>query len=164
MVVKLDAQVTGGALVYEKKQLKKVMRAAANEVAAVAKALLGRSAGGGLVYYRAGRRVQASQAGSAPVSVTGALRRGIKVSVFRSGEGATIRDSQYYALVLEAGAKGGGRKGGKGVRNKRGGPGTSRVMQPRPFLSLALDQRADSIGARIREALVNDIEFRKVKP
>lgn len=162
-MIRLQITAPSVALVYEKRRLKKLMRQAGAEVAAVARALIRRSEGGGQTYYRDGRKYQASIPGGAPVSVTGDLLRGIKVRPFKSGEGVAVRDTVFYALFLEGGAKGGGRRGGKGARNKRGVAQTSRVLQPRPFLSLALAQRQESIGQRLRDSIVQDIAFKRMK-
>lgn len=163
-MIKLEVQVSSaGLIVNEKKQLKKLMRQAGAEVASVARALIRRSEGGGRTYYRDGKKYQASAPGAAPGSVSGALLRGIKVRPFKSGEGVAIRDTEFYALMLEGGAKGGGRKGGKKARNRRGVAQTSRVLMPRPFLSAALAQRQASLGLRIRNAIMSDIAFKRVK-
>ena len=163
-MIKLQVQTSAGAfLVYDKKRLKKLMRQAGQEVAAVARALIRRSKGSGRAYRHAGAPHQASGPGQPPAMVTGALLRGIKVRPFKSGDGVAVRDSQFYALILQTGARGGGSKGGKGVRNRRGQAGTARVMAPRPFLTVALDQRAASLQARIRDAVLHDIAFKKQK-
>ena len=162
-MIKLKVTVPSYALTYDKKRLKKVLRQAGGEVAAVAKALIRRSAGGGKTYYLDGRKYQASTPSSAPVSVTGELLRGFKVKPSKSGESVMVRDATFYALFLEGGAKGGGRRGSKGLRNKRGAAQTVRDMQPRPFLSLALASREASLGERLRDSLVQDIAFRKLK-
>lgn len=157
-------------LTKETKALKAVMRAAGGEIAALARALIRRSAGGGRVYYRNGRRYTASAPGQAPVKVSGALAAGIKVRPFKSGTGVAIRETEFYGVMLEGGAKGGG--GGKGARNKAGRgdkrgrrsmPTTTRVMLPRPFLSTAIKMREASLGERIRDAIVNDIKFKRIK-
>jgi len=164
------------ALTLDKKALRRVMASAGNEVAAVARALVRRSAGGGRTYrgsggssayrgYKPGHYT-ASSPTQAPVSVTGTLARSIKAYPFKSGEGVAVRDSVFYALFLEVGAQGGvgsGRKGVKGRRNKRGGNVGSRVLTPRPFLSEALDQRQASLGARVQEAMLEGIAFRRLK-
>ena len=170
-MIKLDVRVSGAALfVFEKKALKKLMRQAGAEVAGVARSLIRRRAGGGRVYVRDGRRYAASQPGGAPVKLSGGLLRGIKVRPFKSGEGVAIRDSEFYALFLEKGASGGG--GGKASRNKLGAgrgksrtaPTTSRVLLPRPFLSKAMEMSQASLGQRIRDAVMHDIQFRRMKP
>ena len=157
--VRLQITIDSGyALVYGKKQLKALMRKAGGEIAATARALIRRSTGGGQDYrgsggsskYRGGYKpghYTASVPGQAPVSVTGTLANSIKVRPFKSGEGVAIRDAAFYALFLQAGAK---------------GP-NGRVLMPRPFLTQALEQREASIGARIKASIVDDIEFRRIK-
>jgi hypothetical protein len=172
---------------YDKKQIGKVMRAAGNEVAQITRKLLSNTAGTGRLYYSTGgsaaeyrggyrkTRHFASAAGTAPVRVTGSLARSIRVTLFKSGEGVAIRDAIFYALFLQAGAKGGAPKGGrsgKGLRNvyeKRGGVNRLaevkgiRILAPRPFLSIALESREASISARIQASLKDDIAFVRIK-
>ncbi len=141
--------------VYDKKQLKKVMRQAGAEVAASAKRMI-RASGGGRVYrgsggakyrpYRRGRYT-ASAPGQAPANVTGTLLASIKVRPFKSGEGVAVRAGAFYAVFLEGGAK--------------GGRGASRVLQPRPFLSQALDAKQASLGDRIRAAVADGVTFKR---
>ena len=157
-MIKLQIKASSGVLVYEKKRLKKIMRAAGGEVASVARALIRRK----MAERRKGG-ITGSTPGEPPAVRTGALLRGITVRPYKSGEGVAIRDRQFYALFLEEGAKGGGRQGGKGVRNKRGKAMTARILQPRPFLSTALESRQESVGQRIRDSIVQDIAFRRVK-
>ena len=172
-MIDLKVRVTSAALlVNDKKRLKRTIRAAAAEVLKGARASIARSSGGGRTYFGSGGsgayrggyvsgRYQASAAGEAPVKVTGTLAKSLKVSMFKSGEGAAIRDRAFYSFFLTAGAVGGGK--GKGSRNRRGKTGSSRVLTARPFLEPALASRAGSIEARMREAILHDIEFRKVK-
>ena len=76
-----------------------------------------------------------------------------------------IRDAAFYALFLEAGAKGGGRVSRGGVRVKgKGGIGKSRVLEARPFLSAALAARQASLGPRIQASLAQDIKLVRMKP
>jgi hypothetical protein len=157
-MIRLQVKTSSGALVYEKKRLKRIMRAAGSEVAAVARSLIRRK-----VAERKKGGIVGSAPGEPPAVRTGALLRGIVVRPYKTGEGVAIRDKQFYALFLEAGAKGGGSQGGKGVRNRRGKPMTARVLLPRPFLSTALESRQQSIGTRIRDSIAQDIAFRRVK-
>lgn len=176
--VRLKVQVEGNyVLTYDKKRLKAIMRRAGAEVAALARSLIRRSEGGGKTYrgpggsaakYRGGYkpgRYTASQPGQAPTSVTGSLLGAIKARPFKSGEGVAIRDNMFYALFLEKGAKGGSRKksGGKRVRGEAG-TSTPRVLAPRPFLTVALEKREQSIAQRIKASIIDDIEFRRVRP
>jgi hypothetical protein len=174
--VSIRIKVPTVALQWDKKYLRQTFRRAGAEVAAVARRLITSATGDGTKYggpggsaakYRGGYKrggYQASSPGAAPVSVTGTLAKSIKVLPFKSGEGVAVRDRAFYALFLEKGAKGGGRiqRGGKRVCGK-GGIGQSRVLLPRPFLDTALDQRQASIAARIKAAVLDGIEFRKLK-
>jgi len=184
-VIKLHVGLPlGMGLVYTKKRMRKLMRQAGQEVAGLARALIRRAAGGGrtyggsggskFVYKRSGKSVSrpykagaytASAPGQPPVNVTGTLLRGIIVRPFKSGDGVAVRDRTFYALFLEAGARGGGRKkrGGQRVKGKAGAA-SARVLQPRPFLSTALARRERSLGERVRAAIIDDIEFRRIKP
>jgi len=87
----------GWTIVAGKQQLRKVMAAAGNEVAATARAMI-----------RAGNRKRASRPGEPPHSASGKLARSIRARVWKDSEGVTIRASEFYALFLSLGAKGGG--------------------------------------------------------
>ena len=143
--------------VYDKTQLKKVMRQAGQEVAAVAKAMIRSSTGG---------------PGQPPMNRTGDLIRSIKARAIRSGEGVVVTAGAQspqgfpYAVALEGGSEGGGpgnkRTGAHhvGQYQKHG----SRVVAPRPFLSVALERRQDSLATRIKAAVVDGVAFKRVKP
>ena len=174
-MIKLEVKIAGGSLlVMNKAKMRAILRRAGSEVASVARSLIRRSAGGGKTYRRpGGGTYQASGPGQPPASRTGTLANSIKVRAFKSGEGVAIRDTAFYAVFLEGGAHGGGRKGG-GWRvagqkitasRMRGAEGanTARVLEPRPFLSTALQSREASIGDRIRAAVTQGIEFRRQK-
>lgn len=173
MAVKVTS---AGLIVNTKKHLKRVMRQAGQEVAVLARSKIRRKAGGGRLY--SGHR--ASAPGEPPTLLSGKLARSIVVRVFKSGEGVAIRAREFYALFLEKGAKGGGAvRGGASytvksrVRKLQGaGPlrqtasskrRSQRILEPRPFLDAALAEKAPSIGPRIRDAIVNGIEFKRMK-
>ncbi len=174
-MIRLAIRIPLGAhLVYTKRRMRRLMRQAGQEVAALAKVMIRRAQGGGATYrgsggskyrpYRPGRYT-ASAPGQPPVNVTGTLLGGIVVRPYKSGEGVAVRDRTFYALFLEGGAQGGGRKGSGGKRLKgRAGTNTSRMLEPRPFLSSALRQRQASLEDRIKAAIVADLEFRRVQP
>lgn len=147
--VPLDLRLT-----LDRKAKLGVLRKAGAEVARKARALI-RAAG------KAGKSVP----GGPPVSRTGKLARSIKVRPYPSGDGVAVRASAFYALFLEAGAKGGrgsGKKGVKGRRNKRGVLASGRVLEPRPFLSAALDAQGErALAGRVQDALLNGIALRK---
>lgn len=175
MATSLRVSVQSAAFVWDKKFLRQTMRTAGAEVAATARNLIRTSAGGGRTYrgpggsaakYRGGYQkgaYQASAAGSAPRSVTRTLERSIRVSAFKSGEGVAIRDSAFYALFLEAGAKGGGRRGTAGAKVRgKGGIGKARVLLARPFLSAALVQRQGTLGPRVQASLKSGVKLVRV--
>ena len=87
----------GWTVLADKGQVRKVMLAAGNEVAAVARAMI-----------RQGDRSRPSRPGDPPNQKFGKLARSIKARAWRDGEGVSIRASEYYALFLSLGAKGGG--------------------------------------------------------
>ena len=164
---KLRVTVSSGAFVVEKKLLRKVLRQEGNKVAATARMLLRSKAGGGRVYGRH----QASAPGEPPALLSGKLARSIVVRMFKSGEGVAIRSREFYALFLEKGAKGGGNVRG-GAKFKVATSGrrrqtasskrlSMRVLEPRPFLDVALDRNQAQIGPRLRDAFVQGIAFRK---
>ena len=154
---------------FDKKRLRAAMRQAGAEVSNAAKALM-RASGGGRTYYGSGgsryrpyqsnRRV-ASQAGQAPAVSTRYLMRSLKIYPYKSGEGTAIRATAFYALFLEGGAKGQSRTGThkKGQYSRVG----VRVVEPRPFLSVALVAKSASIDTRIKDAVERGIAFKKQK-
>ena len=173
MVARLSITAPSYEFEYNKKHLRAVMRAAGAEIARVARASI-RGSGTGIVYrgtgggssaaFRGGYRkghFQASAPGQAPAKVTGTLAKSIRVRPFKSGEGVAIRDTAFYAVMLEGGAKGGGP--GRKFRNRRSGVGGSRVLQARPFLTAALTARQTSIAGRIEASVQQDIAFVRVK-
>jgi hypothetical protein len=87
----------GWTITAGKKQVRAVMSAAGSEVAAKARAMI-----------RAGSRKGPSKPGEPPHSVSGKLARSIRSRPWKDGEGVTIRASEFYALFLSLGAKGGG--------------------------------------------------------
>jgi hypothetical protein len=181
--VRIQIALHPGALAYDKKKLRAVFRAAGSEVAGVARRLMRQSQGGGRVYWpKKGVRHQASAPGQPPTRLSGTLASSVKVFPFKNLEGVAVRDMAFYANFLEAGAKGGGgnarganmllageigRRGrilrGKN-RMKTSAIAQNRVLLPRPYLSTALAQRADSIGERIKQSILEDIKFVRQKP
>jgi hypothetical protein len=146
----------GYAIVAGKKQLRAVLRAAGNEVARNARALI-----------RSGGKKRVSLPGQPPVSRSGNLARSIKLRPSRDGERITIKDVAYYALFVEKGAKGGvgsGRKGAKGKANRRGATIGQRILAPHPFMQPALDKAVgNGLTDRIERAVVSGLAFQKVK-
>ncbi len=102
--------------------------------------------------------------------LSGLLSRSFKVSVFKSGEGVTIRDTAFYAKFLETGAQGGGGNtksraniGPSGRRMKKSAVNQTRVLLPRPYLTTALAMREASIAARVAASLNSGLKFERVK-
>ena len=161
----------GMTIVAGKAALSKVLRQAGNEVAQRARAM---------IRVGAATKKRQSQAGSPPVGRTGNLARNIRVSVWKKGEGVTIKDTARsatgsgapYALFLEKGAVGGrgGAKHGptRNVYRRRNGKSTivqvagNRVLAPHPFMTPALEQaESGGLSDRLREAVVQGIALRK---
>ncbi len=175
-MMRLRIEVQPGRLEVDKKLMRATLRAAGAEVAAVARRLIRQSGGTGQLYR--GRR--ASAPGQAPLNQTGRLAGSFRIRVYRSGEGVSITDEARsrtgsgapYALFLEKGARGGvssfGR-GGKSLSNfrigadRRAGKVGNRVVEPRPFLTVALDMRRTSPTPRIGNSLNQGIKFVKLK-
>lgn len=134
-------------LVLDKKKAKRTFRKAGSEILAAARAKLRGKAGSGRKYaLTAGGTYRASAPGQAPASRTGTLRASGKVGIYPSGQGFAVRFRAFYAPMLEGGSRGPGR----------------RVLDPRPFLSAALEEKADSIATRIQAAIVDGIEFKRI--
>lgn len=175
-MIRLKITVGAGRLELNKKPMRAALRAAGNEVAAATRSMIGGAAAGGRTYrgsggsikYRGGTSkgpYQASAAGSPPVSVTGNLARNIVVRMFRSGEGVAIRETPFYALFLARGASG-GIPGKKNVRSRRSGlirAVGSRVLAPRPSLTLALEQRESSLIPRLQQAITEGLKFVRMR-
>jgi hypothetical protein len=165
----------GWTVVAGKAQVRKVIGAAGNEVAARARAII-----------RSGDRKHASEPGQPPHSVSGKLARSIRSRTRKDGEGATIRASEFYALFLSLGARGGGgnthdkanillageRKWVRGRwkvlrevnRTKRSAISRNRVLLARPFLGPALDQViANGLADRVRAAITSGLKFERGK-
>lgn len=131
----------------DKKPAKRVFRKAGAEILAAARAKVRGKAGGGRKYsLTAGGTYRASAPGQPPATRTGTLRGSGKVGIYPSGNGFAVRFRAFYAPMLEGGARGPGK----------------RVLDPRPFLSAAFEERADSIATRIQAALVDGVEFRRI--
>ncbi len=161
-MIRLDVRVTSaGLVVNQKKKLRATMRKAGAEVASVAKSMIRNSARSGRTYRGSSGSYTASSPGQPPANLSGTLVRSIAVRPFKSGEGVAVRARIFYALFLEKGAKGGGKS--KRSRNRRGAPVTARVLLARPFLETALDSRASSISNRIRAAIVDDVQFVRIR-
>jgi len=145
----------------DRTEMKAVMRRAGGEVAAAAKALI-----------RFGGKGRVSKPGEPPASKTGELVRSIKAKPWKSGWGVRIVASAFYSGWLERGAQGGGNPGKNAMvinpktsKPKRArGVFKTRVLAPRPFMSVALERVNDrDIGARIASAVASGIKFERTK-
>lgn len=156
-------------LAYEPKALRSLMRKVGGEIVSQARANLRGAGGGGRTYFNSGGnqykpyvtgRHTASAPGSAPARQTGFLAKALKSAVWKSGQGVTVKDTAFWSSALEYGASGGGRKGGIYLRRKAAAA-TGRVLQARPFLGPALTAKSGSLISRIRDAVEQDITFKK---
>ena len=101
------------------------------------------------------------------------LARSIRARVWKDGEGVTIRASEFYALFLSRGAKGGGGDTHNPAnfvpsnlagprRMKRSAISKKRILLPRPFLEPALDQAiANGLADRVRVAVMSGLKFQR---
>lgn len=155
-----------GTINIDKREMSKLMRAAGNEVKSKTARLINSTDGGGRkTHYRGDRQgtYRASMPGDPPVRSSGALRASLKTYVFKTGEGFAVRARQFYALFLEAGARGGGNPyGGRSAaaaewrarahRKRARGRYTTRILEPRPFLDRVMEQEAPEIDRRMKAA------------
>jgi len=152
----------GYTIIAGKTQLKAVLRGVGGEVVARARALI-----------RAGSRKHPSAPGEPPRSVSGKLARSIRARVWKDADGVTIRASEFYALFLSLGARGGGGDTSKvgnfipggliGLRRmKRSAISRKRILLPRPFLGPALDQViANGLADRVQAAIMSGMKFQR---
>jgi hypothetical protein len=145
---------------------RKILRQVGQEIAAAARAMLGRAS------HKKGTHTP-SQPGSPPASLTGLLRRSIKVS--QRGDRVKIKATATnpkgapYGVFMEAGSVGGGGKGNAnlGRSHKRGGSKgtiqTSRVQAARPFLSVAVAAGIKDLGPRLAEAMRQGIDLKTLR-
>lgn len=159
-----------GTVLLDKRELKRVMASAAGMVRSKTASLVNQSQGGGRTYrgggggtYRGGYRpgsYRASAPGEPPVRVSGTLRSSIKSYTYPSGEGFAVRERAFYALFLEAGAKGGGNPG-KGKRTGRHHGYKARVLEPRPSLDRVMAQLGSEIERRVGAAMTNGLTWKE---
>lgn len=161
-----------GTIALDKRELRKLMRAAGNDVKNKTGRLINQSQGSGRSYFGPAGRYRASSPGAAPVRLSGDLRSSLKTFVFKSGEGFAVRARQFYALFLETGAHGGGNPGARAVKpvNRRTGRHmrakgvyTRRVLEPRPFLDRVMKEQASELDRRVRKALENALTWKETK-
>jgi HK97 gp10 family phage protein len=138
-------------LTSDRKDVKKALRAAGNEVAAIARKLIKSSQGG---------------PGSPPQNKTGALAASMRARVNSEGTSVQItaagngkKGKDFYALILENGGTGSKKKGGK---DKRGRDVSGWSMKPHPFLSTAVEKVGgdEALGQRLTDAIVNGISLK----
>lgn len=169
----LKLRVTSwGDVALDKSGVRKLMRAAGNDVKNKTARLINQSQGGGKMYFGPAGRYRASSPGAPPARVSGDLRASLKTYVFKTGEGFAVRARQFYALFLETGAKGGGNPGARAVRpvNRRTGRHmrakgvyTRRVLEPRPFLDRVMAEQAKELDRRVRAALAAGMTWKQTK-
>src|SRR5262245_60757959 len=107
-----------GDVALDKRGITALMRAAGNDVRTKTARAINASTGGGRMYRGGGGNkyrgayvagpYTASAPGEPPVRVSGTLKESLKTYVYKSGEGFAVRARMFYALFLEAGARGGG--------------------------------------------------------
>jgi len=160
----------GGVVIFDHAKLQVALRQSGQEVAQLARSMIRSSVGGGRYYStrRAGAIIgyQASAPGQPPASRTGALASSITVRRMRRRDGVSVVSSQYYSRFLETGARGGG-PGRRSRVTRRGGvrhayANSIRVMEPRPFMSAALEARRAGIEARIKDAAIEGVDWKEI--
>jgi hypothetical protein len=173
LVSDLKLTVTNwGNVALDKRELKKLMRAAGNDIRTQTSRLINKSSGSGRVYrgmgggkyrggYKSGMGYRASAPGQPPVRVTNTLRGSLKTYVYPSGEGFAVRERAFYALFLEAGAQGGG-PGTKRARRAKHGSG-SRVLAARPSLDAVMARSAKALNARVEQAMTQGLTWKQTK-
>lgn len=162
-----------GTVALDKRELRKLMRAAGNDVKSKTSRLINKSQGGGRSYFGPAGRYRASVPGAPPVRVSGDLRASLRTYPFKSGEGFAVRARAAYATPLEAGAFGGApgsskrrehRKLSAPIRKARAKlRGEGRVLEPRPFLDRVMTEEAPELDRRVRKALEGALTWKETK-
>lgn len=159
-----------GEVLLDTREVNALMRSAGNDVRTKTRRLIARSEGQGRTYHTpGGQPYRASSAGQPPASRTGQLAGSLKTYVLKRTTGFAVRARQFYALFLEAGARGGGNPGARGGginmrthrRQRARGVYTRRVLEPRPFLDRVMAQEAPTIERRVRQALTEALKWRE---
>jgi hypothetical protein len=153
------------AVEFDSTITRNVLKQAGQEIAALARSKIRSAVGGGKVYRKGAKPSSAPE--QVPVSQTGELAAKIGTRMVPRRLAVTVTDKAGFAVMLEGGAYGGGQQAGMprgiGAKNKRSmlaGKNTNtkvsggRILAPRPFLSTALDDLADSITQRVGKALI----------
>jgi hypothetical protein len=167
-----------GIFAFDTRAKNALLRSAANDIASKTRRLVSKGSGSGRLYrggggsayrgsYRPGH-YRASAPGEPPVAVTGTLKGSLKGYVFKDGDGFAVRERAFYALFLEAGARG-GRPGSRasraaGRRQRRKQAATSaRVLEPRPSLDVVMSQEARNLESRLGKALEQGLTWRQTR-
>jgi len=79
-----------------------------------------------------------------------------------------VRERAFYALFLEAGARGGGNPGAgarrvQARRHRARSVYTARVLAPRPHLDRVMQQEEANLQRRVRQALDEGLKWRETK-
>ena len=164
-----------GQVKLDDREVKKLMRAAGNDVRTKTARIINRSDGGGRITYRTNAPAyRASTPGEPPVRASGKLRASLKTYVYKSGMGFAVRARQFYALFLESGAHGGGNPFGgrpdaaaahrtRYRRQRAKGRYTARILEPRPFLDAVIAREAPELDRRIRTAFEKGLTWKATK-
>ena len=167
-----------GEVALDKRLLKALMRSAAGDIKTKTARLIAQTTGSGRTYrggggsqyrgtYRAGA-YRASAPGDPPVTVSGTLRQSLKAYPYPSGEGFAVRERAFYALFLEAGARGGGNSGAgarrvQARRHRARSVYTARVLAPRRHLDRVMAQEEANLQRRVRQALDEGLRWKETK-
>ena len=120
--------------------------------------------------YRAGN-YRASAAGEPPVRVSGTLRSSLRTYVYPDGDGFAVRERAFYALFLEAGARGGGNPGARGGARQRALARRhrarrvyeTRVLEARPHLDRVMQQQEADLQRRVGKAFDEGLKWKETK-
>lgn len=160
--MKMEVRFPPGMLTFDRTLVGRAMAHAGRLVMNAARQIARNSQGSGRLYYRDGKLHHASAPGEAPAKQTGYLANHLTSKVTKNRMGVRVTGNAYYALALEAGATGGGGKQ-RGKANRTGEQRTTRHMEPRPFLSTALEQETPNVERFLHQAIIQGIEFGKKK-
>ena len=166
-----------GEVHLDKREMSKLMRSAGADVKSKTAKLINTTSGGGRATQYRGDKAgsyRASMPGDPPVRASGTLRASLRAYPFKSGEGFAVRARAFYALFLEAGAKGGGNPYGgrpaasaewrtRSKRHRARGRYTIRTLEPRPFLDRVMAQEEANITRRVRLALDQGLTWKQTK-
>lgn len=124
-------RIIGGIYPRLAPELRTALRESARDVAARTRAILRRKIRG------------PSAPGEPPARDSGDLARSIRFRSDRRRLVASVRANQFYGRFLET---------GRSRRRRRGG-GLVGAMAPRPFISTAMDDRAEATRERLARAI-----------